>query len=1081
MTDSFFNHRAAKKAEELIMKMDEDEARVFITMVVGDHVTELIEKNHRSVQSHLNDVVTKRMKQFQRGLGSAAVSKRLDDTEALATAGAYTLISKAIGNPGGLNPAWQESDVRRTSDGRFTFKVKRNTGQGRLNRKTQEALDIPTPKEKKWQLMDKTRQQEYQHQYTQLVQILDNFSNSDDIRLIVQNTDRKDPSYKTQQQRAVQATNGKGLTSAWNPAKETVIGVTVSPKNLQVGGATFDLMTALGTDPRTAAIRGQQVAALPGGMKTFNEEWADAGDSYMRSGNQRTYDQIAAGSKLVGTVAPVGSKAQMAATFGGYVGSMGPEAEKVIGPGARKAAYRYRGVSKDPEREIARTYDQYLSQGPAGRSEELSTTINARSTRALEAAVQAKAKKNNTDPSNITLSTNERTAILNRVKLAALKEAGPDDLTRSLARVNIANKLEEHQWRKGKKPSHERYGLQLASGHVPPSEGIIINRDGKVTRQAVGYADDHYLPFNLKQLGDLRGGEYVRTRSVGGPTAEDIYAGYLSGAKALTVTSRSGTFVIEFEDDFRGKRRYNDKAKRMTDRYEKLLDAVQSEKVDRPVDTPKIFQQLARKEAEESGFGDRKLKNEIYRARLEELKEQGLDPEKRDEILDAVEDAFADQEPPEPGTSWRQVAAKDLDELMETKFQLNGRGYSDAMKSLQEQFPYYIKQATWIPRDKEFRGANSKDRGYVKPRFNRPAEAKAGYFDASIAGENTQASGKYAGTGKYGADEADYQNHKHVGAKKQTEEVKEVTSTPVTPEKTDDSPAPVSTGVGFTANPAATTAASGGASYADKVEIARASGNIWEYLVGLYGADQNFGPKYKDVIGTRDQLEADIKSRGIASPKFDALKAAVVEAKSDRRFDPSNEAVRTFDMAQKTSGRLSFNESTPFALYPAPFKFKDVAGTKVITDLDKIQDRTNAKSVNGRISNPGGGSEPAEYAKMDDDELKDEIRMLDDFNEIHGPAAKEMWENKDMQGALAYLAEKDYHTEAPLILNYLRGQDKVKLQAEMAQKQRAINLERELFSAGKKHKNVSSKQLTATPKPPSGGGPSGTTSHLRVV
>ena len=72
------------------------------------------------------------------------------------------------------------------------------------------------------------------------------------------------------------------------------------------------------------------------------------------------------------------------------------------------------------------------------------------------------------------------------------------------------------------------YNLQLASGNTPPSEGVIINANGQIVTQAVGYGDDHYLPFNLKNLKALKGGEYIRTRSVGGLTSEDIYTGLIS-------------------------------------------------------------------------------------------------------------------------------------------------------------------------------------------------------------------------------------------------------------------------------------------------------------------------------------------------------------------------------------------------------------------------------------------------------------------------------------------------------------------------------------------------------------------------
>ena len=68
-------------------------------------------------------------------------------------------------------------------------------------------------------------------------------------------------------------------------------------------------------------------------------------------------------------------------------------------------------------------------------------------------------------------------------------------------------------------------------GEHPAVGGDHANADGQIVTQAIGYGDDHYLPFNLKNLKGLKGGEYIRTRSVGGPTSEDIYTGLLSGAR----------------------------------------------------------------------------------------------------------------------------------------------------------------------------------------------------------------------------------------------------------------------------------------------------------------------------------------------------------------------------------------------------------------------------------------------------------------------------------------------------------------------------------------------------------------------
>jgi hypothetical protein len=88
------------------------------------------------------------------------------------------------------------------------------------------------------------------------------------------------------------------------------------------------------------------------------------------------------------------------------------------------------------------------------------------------------------------------------------------------------------------------------------------------------------LPFNLKNLKALQGGEYIRTRTLGGPTTEDVYTGLMSGARGLTVVSHNGVYTMDFNPTFRGGRRFSDKAGRMVGRYGHLLDAVRSGQVD---------------------------------------------------------------------------------------------------------------------------------------------------------------------------------------------------------------------------------------------------------------------------------------------------------------------------------------------------------------------------------------------------------------------------------------------------------------------------------------------------------------------
>jgi hypothetical protein len=178
-------------------------------------------------------------------------------------------------------------------------------------------------------------------------------------------------------------------------------------------------------------------------------------------------------------------------------------------------------------------------------------------------------------------------------------------------------------------PRKDLINLQTKSGAIPPSRGFIVDRNGQVITEAVGYGDDHYLPFNLKNISRLKGGEYVRTRTLGGPTTEDIYAGLVSGARSVTIVSRSGIYTVEFDDTFRGSRRYNDKAARMVARYGMILDAVNSGQVtleDIPGDRMQELRlQAAELYPDESGDGfsgelDRLKNNERRRPQMSEAR-----------------------------------------------------------------------------------------------------------------------------------------------------------------------------------------------------------------------------------------------------------------------------------------------------------------------------------------------------------------------------------------------------------------------------------------------------------------------------
>jgi hypothetical protein len=141
-----------------------------------------------------------------------------------------------------------------------------------------------------------------------------------------------------------------------------------------------------------------------------------------------------------------------------------------------------------------------------------------------------------------------------------------DRYTRDLAAASLIDSLP-------KDPRAVELGQKAGFG--VPSSGIIIRADGQAKEMYHGVGEDHYLPFSAKALGELRDGQYVRTRNTGGLTPEDITTLVASGGRKATVLSTNGMFHIELKPDvtLEGRMRSPEVAA-MGERYERILDQV---------------------------------------------------------------------------------------------------------------------------------------------------------------------------------------------------------------------------------------------------------------------------------------------------------------------------------------------------------------------------------------------------------------------------------------------------------------------------------------------------------------------------
>ena len=335
--DSFFNAEAAQKAFDLVMKMDDDEAKAFVHLVVSDVVEETIEKNLRTLQGHLDRVVEKRIQKVKAAVARSAVSK---SAEAIPYAQALALIEKARKNPY-LSGAYvfNEKDFNRDpSTGQFRTKI-RHTQQKEIHHKTARTLGIPEHDNKG--LTAKERAQ-FQDEYLQLSRFLgavhQSSRNPADTKILLHVQNKA-----TGQEHYIDNHGTKPNKDAWDPKTERLVGVSARPDGLNVGGAAFGLQNSLSSHDI------HNINQLDGRIDSFASDWTGVQDGDEMNSNARLYRRLAAGSGLVSELAPPGSKVQIAAEFGRFVGSHGHQAEAVIGPTARKTAYRYRGTERPPD------------------------------------------------------------------------------------------------------------------------------------------------------------------------------------------------------------------------------------------------------------------------------------------------------------------------------------------------------------------------------------------------------------------------------------------------------------------------------------------------------------------------------------------------------------------------------------------------------------------------------------------------------------------------------------------------------------------------------------------------------------
>lgn len=744
--DTRFNLVAAVDAYEWVLKHP-NEARFVLSKALYDNVPADLERHSEVVSKAASEFISTSLRAAKRQIGSTMISKNAsgEDTAAVGAAVmAIESISKAYES---YTPQERQINVKRQQrdrQGRFVVMARKvdpaKLKQPMTDSAARTSLGVPYSR-----MNDDTRRK-WQNDYMQIRDALNAAAayggdGSDEkgmiVRAVYDNGDTVEmPLIEAKNHINNISTSRDGLVDAADyRAGVRIKEITVLDETGASSGPAFDSLAAMAS-PRFAA----SAAGFAGEAGDFTNDWTKNGQDDFRTTDQ-FWRRMGAASQLAATVgAPyLPPAATMALQAGKWVGDLAPEAEKVIGPAARKSAYRYRGVEKKPSDVYQRSINDVRTKYANSNSPQPGREAH----RELIQGV--------TNP-----DTKEQ---IDSPLIAHLKTLLPDP---------------------------QRYHLNRQAGVLPPSQGVIIDRKGKVITEAVGYGEDWYVPFNLKNLGKLDGGEYVRTRAYGGPTTEDIYVGLVSGARAVTVVSHSGVFTIKFDDTFRGSRRFNDKAGRMQDRYGHLLDAVKSKKV-RLGEVPQDRLDEIKDEAgdvERGGFDIVRNKRDYQERYNELIAEEKENPRlaqaRMDRIALSVLGDYARENGPKGVSSWDDYVASvavsgdrpkylaisgglesAIDYLALTKkyekeigdeqakieeelkpLDINGRGYYQSMLALKDQFPYYFEDPYWSG------GPLKKDHGYVKPRFNRPEGVLEGYYDPSITGR-----------GKITADKTKYQNY----------------------------------------------------------------------------------------------------------------------------------------------------------------------------------------------------------------------------------------------------------------------------------------------------------------------------------
>lgn len=717
-----------------VVDADDAAGAALIDMVVYDYLADEAEHVRKDIEGMYAIVGLDRIQEAKRQLARSYVAKMVegeypDDTYLQAAeylAGLEQYVSKALAWAG--NGRWDVQEHPRDSRGRFSRKI----GQGSVplvgsfgpgsNRKMAPAVERATNQDKELlqaQTGDKKAVQDrlgqVQSQHEQAVSVANDFKRSlkgaDAKDVEVQMLFMRDNNDVVERTFTLDQFNGKELPEGVDFGIE----MNLVAMSVQAGrNASKRTQDAVGAYNLLGENGGATLASLAGvEPKRAKELAASLGMDYQPDSSKlsRFFGRLGAGGDVLSQVTGQEKLGQAVA----FVGSVGPQAETALGPYAQRAAYRYRGTEQTPSQQLLGQF---------------------RNVAVMEAGAGLKADegtKNVTPVEGFTIANSRRDLGPDSMAMAVRADVASAELARSLPKDPMLARLSE------------------LSGQVLPSQGILIDADGRVQSQSVGFTDDHYLPFDLKNLGALRGGQYARTRQSGGLTGEDIYTAVTMGARQVQVISPSGVFTLEMAPDFRGARGNSDKARGMYDRYLKILDAVENSDqylMDiSPKEKTKIkddVRSLGYKDEEFTAEVDnriteaRRMASQVTEedettAHAKVMADMGLTDEKQITANGATARAFEDNYDDE---------IERIRSVKANRLRLNGEGYDMALRTLQQQFPAFIRRVQYrslnefvneggpalkgaLPKGRQY----STDSGYAKPGSLRAQSVRGGFYE----------------------------------------------------------------------------------------------------------------------------------------------------------------------------------------------------------------------------------------------------------------------------------------------------------------------------------------------------------------